>query len=152
MPAETIITDSARPATEEEIGRLESETGVTLPAEYRAFLLRHNGGKPSRRRFTTRDQKVESHATRLFPVDENDEGGLQSEIEGITGCNLIPREMIPIGIDPGEDRVVLAVGGPDVGRVFYWAWGEEPDPPTCSRKYMRIIADSFDEFLASLRD
>ncbi len=144
-----VITGASAPVTEDDLRRLEADTGVSLPRRYREFLLRHNGGTPSRTRFATRDGKVESHVMRFAPLCTNDELDLRQEIEGFRG--LIPGEMIPIAIDPVEDRVLLAVSGKDAGRVFYWAWSEEPETPTCSRRYMRLVADSFDEFLAALR-
>lgn len=147
---EVTFSGSANPITEDDLRRLEGETGVALPPAYRAFLLRQNGGSPVPARFDSRDGKLTSCVTRFAPVEDEGEYNLQREIEGITGYRLISSTMIPIAIDPVENRVVLAVGGRDLGRVYYWAWDEEPDPPTCSRRYMRLVADSFDEFLALL--
>ncbi len=154
MSAQITITGAASPITEDEIQRLEAETDVELPAEYRAFLLQHNGGTPAKARFDSKDQKLTSYVKRFAPVcsDDDDEYNLQREIEGITQYRYIPSNMIPIAIDPAENRIVLAVSGRDVGKVYYWAWDEEPEKPTCSRKYMRLVADSFNELLALLHE
>jgi cell wall assembly regulator SMI1 len=40
------FTESGPPLTEERLQGAERRLGVTLPDEYRAFLLRHNGGRP----------------------------------------------------------------------------------------------------------
>jgi hypothetical protein len=150
MPVEITVAGASRPVTAEVIRELQSETGVTLPEGYRAFLLKHNGGTPNPDGFTSKDKKLSSFVTRLAPMSDEDEYNLQGEIERITEYRYIPSDMIPIGIDPVKNRIVLVVSGPDTGKVFYWAWDEEPETPTCSRKYMRLLADSFDEFLASL--
>ena len=150
MPAEITVTGALSPVTAEDIRDLQSHTGVTLPDDYREFLLKHNGGTPHPDGFRSKDEKLSSFVTRFAPISDDDQYNLQGEIEGITEYRYIPRDMIPIGIDPVTNRIVLVVSGPDTGRVFYWAWDEEPETPTCSRKYMRLLADSFDEFLASL--
>ena len=113
-------------------------------------MLAHNGGVANRRRFETRDGKVSSYATRFAAVSDSEEDNLLDEIDGITLAGQIPKNLIPIAVDPGEDRIVLSVAGPDAGSVYYWAWGEEPRKPTCSYKYMRLIASDFDEFLSLL--
>lgn len=144
------MTTTAPPVNEKQVAELEAKAGVSLPAPYREFLLEHNGGVPGRDRFETRDGKVSSFVSKFAAISDTEEDNLLDEIRGITQAGQIPPNLIPIAVDPAEDRIVLSVSGPDVGSVYYWAWGEEPKKPTCSYKYMRLIAKSFDEFLSLL--
>lgn len=146
------IEDSYHSIGEAQLLSLERTAGLMLPAPYRSFLLAHNGGRPASRRFTTKDGKIESMISRFLPISDDAEDNLLEEIEGITQAGQIPPNLIPIAIDPADDRVVISVGGPDAGKVYYWSWGAEPDPVSCSYEYMSLIANDFSEFISVLRD
>ena len=145
------IIDSLSQISEIDLTDLERKTGIKLPNQYRKFLLKYNGGTPQPNRFNTQDNKVESMITKFLPIANISDDNLLEEIEGITQVGQIPNNLIPIATDPGDDRLVLSVSGSDCGKVYYWAWGEEPRKNhTPSYKYMRLVANSFDELLALL--
>ena len=50
MPIRT-IKDPEQPLTASDLDGLESRLKITLPSDYRAFLLKHNGGHPIPSRF-----------------------------------------------------------------------------------------------------
>lgn len=144
------IKKSKKALKESDIAAFERETGVTLPADYRAFLLANNGGVPDRARYDTVDGKVSGLVKCFISIDGRKEGSLSDEFESFTG-SWIPANLIPIAVNPGDDdRVVLSVSGKDAGSVYNWAWGEEPEKPKASYKYMRLIADSFTAFCDKL--
>ncbi|WP_230180076.1 SMI1/KNR4 family protein [Aquabacterium sp. CECT 9606] len=145
------FTGSAAAANDTELAEFEQRSGLTLPAAYRDFLTRHNGGAPSPKRFTTQDGKVESMVAWFFPLAGDGENSLWHEFEGFTLAGQIPRQILPIARDPADNRIVLSTTGRDAGHVYYWSWDEEPDPTTCSRRYMRLIAPDFRAWLNMLR-
>ena len=87
----------------------------------------------------------------FLPLADIREDNLREEIEGITQAELIPVDLIPIAVSPADNRVVLSISGKDCGKVYYWSWDEEDEDHKPSCKYMRLIADSFSEFLSQLR-
>lgn len=143
-----IIKNSHASINEEDILKLEKSTGITLPKDYKKFLLLNNGGVPSPFNIKTRDGKIESSIKKFLPLANIKEDNLLEEIKGITLAGQIPKEVIPIAIDPADNRIVLGTKGDKNNKVFYWAWDEEKENhKKPSYKYMRIIADSFEEFL-----
>ncbi len=149
MKITMLETFSPKPSSEK-IAAIEEKYNINLPKEYKYFIEKYNGGKPEKRYFNTKDNKVSSLVNTFFPLEENGEDNLIDEYNGITLANQIPINMIPIADTPPGNRVVMSISGEDVGCIYYWAWGEEDDPPSCSYRYMRIIADSFNDFLSML--
>lgn len=146
-----IIKNSQTKLTEEEIEQLESQTGISLPVDYKAFLLEHNGGEPDPSEFQTKDGKVQSFVSYFLPISNLVDDNLLEEIEGLSQAGQIPSNLIPIATDPADNRIVLSVEGKERGKVYYWAWDEEDDNHIASYKYIRLIADSFDDFIRLLR-
>jgi cell wall assembly regulator SMI1 len=145
------ITNSQLPVDDATILAFESKFNIKLPDEYRRFLLSHNGGNPSPKKIITQDKKIESMVSTFFPLSDFTEDNLVNEFEGLTQARQIPPNFISIAMDPAENRIVLSIYGDDVGKVYYWSWDEEPKKPTCSYKYLRLIANNFDDFLSSLK-
>jgi SMI1 / KNR4 family (SUKH-1) len=143
------IDNPQPPVQDVDLKKIEFRLGYPLPPEYRNFILQHNGGRPVPHRFSTKDGKIESGVKTFFPVADAGDN-LLSEIDDITLTGTIPRNLFPIAIDPIENRLLLSGAGDDAGSVYYWSWDEEPDDATCSYRYMRKIADDFDDFLANL--
>jgi hypothetical protein len=142
--------DNSQSAVQDiDLKKIEARLGYPLPSDYRTFILQHNGGRPAPHRFSTKDGKIESGVKAFFPIA--DVGvNLLSETDEITLTGTIPRNLFPIAIDPIENRLVLSGSGDDAGTIYYWSWDEEPDDATCSYRYMRKIADNFNDFLANL--
>ncbi|MBA3856022.1 MAG: hypothetical protein C0507_03845 [Cyanobacteria bacterium PR.3.49] len=144
------IKNSQTKLTAAEIEQLESHTCISLPADYKAFLLEHNGGEPDPSDFVTRDGKVESFVSCFLPISNLVEDNLLEEIEGISQAGQIPSNLIPIAIAAPDNRIVIAFKGKERGKVYYWAWDEEDENHIASYKYIRLIADSFDDFIRLL--
>ena len=148
MPVITTNNDSL---SIEDITQFEDRFAIRLPVEYRSFLLANNGGEPMPRGFSTEDGKVRSMVSRFFPMYDPEEFALDDEYSEISLDGLIPSHLLPIAIDPAENRVLLSLSGDDCGAVYYWSWDEEPDPASCSYKYMRRVAPNFEMFFMNLK-
>lgn len=129
--------------------KIEKALGYSLPPQYKDFIMQYNGGRPIPHRFLTVDGKIESGVKWFFSIS-NDINNLFSEIDELTLAGVIPRNLFPVAIDPVGNRLLLSGTGDDVGCIYYWSWDEEPEIETCSYKYMKKIADSFNDFLAKL--
>lgn len=149
------IEQSLETISKETFLSIEKEFNFTFPSDYKGFLLKHNGGIPSHQYFSTIDGKIEEILSRFFPVssNSNEEDNLVAEIEGITLAGQLPPDLIPIAVTlGGDDRVVLGISGENYGKVFHWAWSEEDDNHNASYNYVRLVANSFDEFLDKLTE
>lgn len=63
----------------------------------------------------------------------------------------MPKNLLPIGEDPGGNVVSLSVSGPDKTKVYFCEHereAEEGDAPNYDNVY--FIANSFDDFLDNL--
>lgn len=145
-----VITPTHAPLSDSDIVQFERRFTINLPDTYRDFLRAYNGGKPLPKRFDTEDDKVSSMVARFFAMYDDEDDALEDEYTDITLDGVIPANLLPVAIDPARNRILLSLSGPDQGAVYYWSWDEEPEPATCSYRYMRRIAPDFDAFLAGL--
>ena len=143
---------------EARLRELEGLIGSPLPADYRAFLLAHNGGKPSPSGFRF-DKKgrgySESSVEWLYGIQDGGEyfNSLELRYRGYKG--RMPPTIIPIGSDPGGNQVCISIAGPDLGHVYFWdhereADTDEDEEPGYDNLY--FVADSFSSFLTGLFD
>ena len=146
-----VITPTHEALDAEDIDQFESRFGIQFPPDYRRFLLEYNGGTTLPNRFETEDGKIESMVVRFFSMYDPEDDALEDEYTDLSLDDELPSNLLPIAIDPVEDRIVISLSGDDRGAVYYWNWGAEPDPASCSYRYMRRIAPNFDAFLAKLR-
>lgn len=135
---------------DEDISKLEKKYNIELPDDYKEFICQFNGGVPRNKFFTTVDGKVSSLVDFFFPFVGYIDINVESEYLGITLSKIIPDKYLVIAQTPAQNRILLSLSKDDYGSVLYWAWDEEPDPESCSKKYMRVISESFKSFLVGL--
>jgi len=138
------------PISVEDVENLEAHIGIRLPDDYRAFLLKHNGGRP-----TPDTYPIEGLANNPF-------GGVHFFFgidDPVESCNLdwnfrimngrLPSNLFAIAGDAGMDLICLSLFGDDAGSVVFWDGYHEPSEPSYANVYR--IAESFPAFLESLR-
>lgn len=167
----TVKIDSSRPAiSESDIKGLEKRNGITLPTDYRAFLLQTNGGR-------IRGSAGESlciepkwsgqpwarHYDRVLVgvfysiVDDVNLAfswdGLSAEEKRDRYVFPYPQDAVPIGHNTGPDQFLLGVSGANRGKVFFWAMDQVPVEDDAIPDYGNVgwVADSFADFLARLK-
>lgn len=60
-------------------------------------------------------------AVRYFlSITRNPTFSLAQKYEMYTRSHRVPKEMLPIAVDPGGNLVLLAIEGEDTGKVFFW--------------------------------
>jgi hypothetical protein len=141
--------------TEQDLDRTERRIGKSIPAEYRAFLLKYNGGHPDPSGFSMRareNQTAIGSVKRFLGVDIPERTlNLDYAIE--TFSERMPTFLFPIARDPGGNVITIATEGPGKGKVYFWDHeyeSEDGQPPTSHNLYQ--IARTFDDFLLGLTD
>lgn len=137
------------------VSSFETAIGFSLPTDYRKFLLTYNGGEPVEGVFRCLDAEgayTGSSVRYFFSVSEKSIFSLAFNFNIYTEAGRIAKEMLPIAEDAGGNLVLLAVAGPNVGKVFFWDHEIEAlvDDPA-SIEHLAIVANSFDEFCENLR-
>jgi hypothetical protein len=139
------------PTTESAIAKFEQDRGINLPAGYRDFLLETNGGVPEDTAFpvdgmsNTAIWTLQTFAG-IGVAEPTDELAYSNDLYAAG----IPNGIVLIAIDDGGSFVALDLRQ-GLDRVAFWDhrhfWGtgewRESD--------FYHVADSFREFLASLR-
>lgn len=141
------LTDCGPPLAEEGLAGIERFLGMRLPVEYRAFLLRYNGGKPVKTEFP-----IKSHAEGCIDLElffgvtrEKDADNLESNYR--THRSTLGKDLLPIARTPANDLLALGLTGDKRDHVVFYDVIEE-DP----KARLHDVADSFAAFMASLTE
>jgi ankyrin repeat protein len=147
MPG-TVIRDSQRfgPASEDDIRAFERQYSMTLPSDYRAFLLEHNGGRPEPSTFDIVNNASAVHYLYGLHAGPN-WASLPDTVDAFR--DRMPAELLPIGADPLGNQICLAVASDHEPKVFFWVHEQEPETQP-SYENCTPIGDSFSTFLLEL--
>lgn len=142
-----------------DIEALEQECNFTLPADYKAHLLKNNGGWPTYTAFLQPDPdepgKFISREVSEFAALKHGENTLEDNLMMLGGD--IHDHLVAFADEGGGDLFCLSVGPEDHGSVYYVSH-EAYEPPkrkemSQPRKYgegVYFLAPSFTEFLNGL--
>ena len=120
-----------------------------LPDSYRAFLLKHNGGRPVPEAFPIRGMK------------DNPVGSIHSFLgvdQRIESNNLmwthqtlkhrLPPNLLAVAYTDTGDSICISLFGKDKGAVVLWDIQNEPQVPSYANVY--FVADDFQTFLDTI--
>lgn len=148
-----LVFENAQPPVKlEDINKFEEEVGYMIPVEYKEFLAKQNGGKPSPRRYVTKDGVTESSVMMFLPLADIDSSNLRRNFLIFNKANLIPCNLLPIAEAPRKHQICISLDGKDVGSVYHWFADDEEEEIIPSYDYMNLISSSFQEFINSLFD
>ena len=141
--------------TEAQIEAFEKSFGHPLPDDYRQFLLDVNGGQPDNAHCEF-DQGV---VNRLFHLDDTDDESSDLATRANRSRPVLPSpDLLFIGHDDGSARILLALAGEHRGEVWFMLTGDAGRPDDANprvewhtRRDMRKLADSFEQFMRALR-
>ena len=119
-------------ATPTEVAALEQSLGGALPADYRSFLLEHDGGTPEANAFDD-----DLGVTEFFGVS-----GTRETLERMAG--RVPRGSLPVADAEGGNLVLLDL---ESGAVMFWDHELEDDLDEAVNE----IAPDFAVFLRGLK-
>ncbi len=137
---------SPRVQSDEEVAAVEGIIGQSLPSDYAEFYRKYGG--------------CMMWESGMFPVELNS-GEIQHKYmdffygwappsprdliwayTNYTDDWGVPKHLLPIGADEGNNLVCLAISGESRGCVYHWLSDE---------KILTHVANSFDEFMAVLQ-
>lgn len=145
------------PAPAVPLAELEAELGCALPADYRDFLVRCNGGFVGGELWffgpTPEGHSVQAGVHHVGGFREESHFSIP-ETRAVYG-GRIPAPLLWIMDDPFGNAICIAVGGERHGAVFFWDHEDEPDPDTWDGRMesagnIGLLANSFTEFVAGL--
>jgi ankyrin repeat protein len=147
-----LIRRPSAPIPESILDELETHFQLTLPAAYREFLLRTNGGLPANDQFVYAGKSGPKKAklVGLYGVGRN--GLVDAGFLDLLGANHERPLWLPDGalvVGEGETsmnfgKLVLMTRGDDAGKVFFRPDRDDDSPA------LQAVADDFDAFLESL--
>ena len=120
----------------------EQNLGTRLPHDYREFLIKHNGGKPTPNAYDI-PNNGSSGLHHSYGLHEHNHADLR-EIKK-TYCNRISDDLLPIFDDAFGNEICIGIGKENYNKVFFWMH----DKPLGEDNFVKI-SDSFSEFLNKL--
>ena len=133
------------------IEALEQYWEFSLTKDYKLFLSKYNGGSPDFNYFSFKQNSDNgSFVDNFFGICKDKNNNLLVNMKLYN--NRIPSNFLPIADDPGSNLILLSVKGLDRGKVYFWDHNfEVEDGVTPDYSNLTLIADSFDEFIHSLK-
>jgi len=132
--------------TEDAVKKLEFQIGTLLPKEYRAFLLKHNGGEPVPSDFKLGEDDITGlhHIYGIFEQDNHRD--ILNNYNVFKG--RIKKELLPIADDSFGNQICIGIKNKYVGKIYFW--DHEFEGSFFKSKAITLIANSFNDFLESL--
>ncbi len=152
-----IIRENEPPVSLAQIREVEIELGVSLPDDYRNFLMRNNGGYPEPDGFSITWRSDQAPASdwktstlsRFYAITEERTSNLLRSNK-VTFAGRLPTGTITIATDAGGNQLLLALGGPLAGKVLFWVKDHEVgEGQTPVYDNVGIVADSFSDLINS---
>lgn len=131
-----LISKSEYSVTEAALSKYETAHGFTFPQEYRAFLLKYNGGETPETDF--RLSGVSSDLVFFYELRDDGDGLELHEIEFLVP-DFLKDGMFPIAENVFGDHVFICVGGRECGKIFF-RYHDRP------KRYIKL-ADDFRTFI-----
>lgn len=149
------IRNSESFLSNEKLEEVERRLAIQLPAQYRHFLLAHNGGRPTPNVFHFKNQRGTDAVSCIdwfLAIYDGEHDNFETYFSWCKTDDVrMPLELVPIAHDPGGNLVCIAIAGAQCGAVYFWDHEQESDDPEGpSYLNVHLIADSFDEFLNGL--
>ncbi len=104
---------------EENIAAFEKKNNITLPEEYKKFLMKYNGGRTPKTKFKI--NKVSSDVRGFYGLGNADEYfNFQKLIDNMNILEeFIEDEMLPIATTDFGDYIVISISKEENGHIFF---------------------------------
>ena len=134
------------PLPEDVVCEFEARHGISLPPDYRCFLLTHHGGVPEPNFYWVVPRNWGSGICNLYGFGDPDYN--LEEYYGGRALIGVPDELLPIEDDGCCNYLCLDIRGQLLGHVYYVDCEYRPEDP----EKVRHLANSFNEFIGSLTE
>lgn len=143
------IANSYGALDEQRLLTLEKKIGVSLPNDYREFLIQFNGGEPVPEGVWIIEDVDGSCVHEFFGL--HDDPKLLS-LDCINNSEFgLPESLLPIAGDGLGDYVCLKVTGDDFGAIFFVDHEQHSYEDRESFEGIIRLKESFSEFISSLQ-
>jgi hypothetical protein len=143
-----MITDSCRfgALSPKVFAEFKQRYNLSLPADYEAFLLEHNGGNP----IPSANRNPETEVQWIFGIHQGEYwASLEKKMQTFHG--RLPQNTLPIASDPGGNLFLISLRAETYGQI--WFWDHENEAEEDAGEYFGNIiktADSFTGFIDNL--
>jgi hypothetical protein len=142
----TIIQDSNKFGSldKNELKQFELKYGISLPADYRAFLIENNGGDP----FGYIEPIMQTDIQWIYGLHRGEYWASLYYIAEELLEGQIPNKLLPIANDSGGNFFVLSMREEDYSKLYFWDHEEELEEDRSKWfKILHPVANSFTEFI-----
>ena len=142
---------SGTPLNDVEITQFEIQFQIELPQDYKAFMLKNNGGVPENDWAFDYVEKGYANSSIirdffvLYVEETHAYDDLKKAYKMVKEDSSVSSDFMPIATDPGGNTIFLAVGGENYGKVYFS--NHELDDAETGYMVMSLIADSFSDFI-----
>lgn len=137
-----------------ELTEFEIELKARLPADYRNFLLTHNGGKPTPGIFDVDiDGFKNTTAVRRFLClgdGDFEEYSLRKYLRKYRA--RLPANLLAIANELSASKICISIAGNDFGIIYFWDHNWEVTERTPDYENVHFLAENFNAFLEILYD
>jgi hypothetical protein len=136
----------------EAITEFEARRGVLLPADYKAFLLKSNGGMPTP--YVCEVPGWHGRGSELgvfYGIHDDPDYQLDGACE--TYEERVPPDLIPIANDANGNNICIGWKGKREGKIYFWDHEDELDENgdfVQDYRNVFLVANSLQEFLDGL--
>ncbi|MDH7447688.1 SMI1/KNR4 family protein [Aquimarina sp. 2201CG14-23] len=140
------ISDSAENISAIEFQAFEDEYKLTLPDEYKQFILSKNGGYPDLTLFV--NENDDEFVINSFSCINFEDADVVSVNDSILTHQIeednIPKYLFPFGLDAGGNDFCISLKKEDYGKIYkFYQDGRSPE--------MVYVAQSFQVFINGLK-
>lgn len=137
------------PLPEARLQTFEKQLGTALPADYRDYLLRYNGGRPEPSDFWVIEGSDASGIEQFYGLHD---GPRWYTLDCYVGAERygVPEGLLTIGDDGVGNKVCMAYKG-DKGAIYFLDHEVHPYHEPNSLEGITKLAGSFSEFLSGLQ-
>ncbi len=127
----------------ENLESFEHKHNITLPKDYRDFLLEYNGGYPDPGTYKISEELGESILNIFYGI-----GSMYDNLEKKFDIfdEVLEIGFIPIADDPSGNQICIGIMKEYFGQIYHWAHDEEQD----GMENMYFLSSNFKNFLDSL--
>lgn len=144
-----------KPATIEEIEEFEKKENITLPEDYKKFLLQHdNRSYPLKSMIVA--MGIDNHMIQecieyFYDLSEGIDYNLSKQ--RYVYEDRMPKNVLPIVNLLGDNQICIRIKGNDKGAIFYWEREYELEYYRFNiKENLTKISNNFDEFILMLLD
>lgn len=149
-----VISECKPDLSEEGLNAVELKFGIMLPAQYRKFILIHNGGFPTPSKFEfigSKGRKENSTVHYFLSIYDGRYSNFEYHYQDFKiQSRRVPDELVPIAYDSFGNLVCIAVKGEHTGAVYFWDHENEAPGEIPWSKNVHLIQPTFEKFLESL--